>query len=113
MWEGQLEQADRGWRVIAPHLRGFDGASGDPAATSVDDYAADTIDLLDALHIHEAVIGGLSMGGYIAFAMFRTFRATFKGCPRRHQVAGRHRRGIEAQADTALVEDEVRRLPTK
>jgi 3-oxoadipate enol-lactonase len=79
MWEGQLEQADRGWRVIAPHLRGFDGASADPAATSVDDYAADTIDLLDALHVHEAVIGGLSMGGYIAFAMFRYAPRYFQG----------------------------------
>ena len=40
-------------------------------ATSVDDYAGDVIDLLDALHIEQAVIGGLSMGGYITFAVFR------------------------------------------
>jgi pimeloyl-ACP methyl ester carboxylesterase len=79
MWERQLEQADRGWRVIAPHLRGFDGETGDPPAASVDDYAADTIDLLDALHIHEAVIGGLSMGGYVAFAMFRHAPRYFQG----------------------------------
>ena len=79
MWEAQLEQADRGWRVIAPHLRGFDGATGDPAASSVDDYAADTIDLLDALHVHEAVVGGLSMGGYVAFAMFRHAPRYFQG----------------------------------
>ena len=39
--------------------------------TSIDDYAGDTIDLLDALHIETAVICGLSMGGYAAFAMFR------------------------------------------
>jgi 3-oxoadipate enol-lactonase len=71
MWEGQLEHAERGWRVIAPHLRGFDGATADPAASSVDDYAADVIDLLDALHIQEAVVGGLSLGGYLAFAILR------------------------------------------
>jgi 3-oxoadipate enol-lactonase len=71
MWEGQLEHADRGWRIIAPHLRGFDGATADPAASSLDDYAADVIDLLDALHVHEAVVGGLSMGGYLAFAILR------------------------------------------
>ncbi len=29
------------------------------------------IDLLDALHIKTAVIGGLSMGGYVAFALLR------------------------------------------
>lgn len=74
MWERQLAIADRGWRVIAPHLRGF----GDPhldmgtgVFSGVDDYAGDVIDLLDALHIDEAVVAGLSMGGYVAFAMLR------------------------------------------
>ena len=71
MWEGQLALAETGWRVIAPQLRGFDGGSGDPPAASVDDYAGDVIDLLDALHVKQAVVGGLSMGGYVAFAMLR------------------------------------------
>jgi pimeloyl-ACP methyl ester carboxylesterase len=71
MWEGQLVLAETGWRVIAPQLRGFDGASGDPLAASVDDYAGDIVDLLDALHVRQAVVGGLSMGGYVAFAMWR------------------------------------------
>jgi 3-oxoadipate enol-lactonase len=71
MWNGQLVLAERGWRVIVPQLRGFDDGLGDRAATSMDDYAGDVIDLLDALHIKQAVIGGLSMGGYIAFALLR------------------------------------------
>jgi pimeloyl-ACP methyl ester carboxylesterase len=79
MFEAQLALADRGWRVIAPELRGFDGATGEPSASSIDDYAADVIDLLDALHVDEAVIGGVSMGGYIAFAMFRHAPRYFQG----------------------------------
>src|SRR5205085_11548350 len=71
MWERQLALADAGWHVVVPQLRGFDGGSGEALASSVDDYAGDVIDLLDALHIDEAVIGGLSMGGYIAFAVLR------------------------------------------
>lgn len=71
MWQGQLALAGDGWRVIAPQFRGFDGGAGEPAAASVDDYAGDVIDLLDALHIEDAVVGGLSMGGYVAFAVLR------------------------------------------
>lgn len=79
MWEPQLALSAAGWRVIAPILRGFDGGAGDPPAVSVDDYAADIVDLLDALHIDEAVVGGLSMGGYVAFAMFRLAPRYFSG----------------------------------
>jgi 3-oxoadipate enol-lactonase len=71
MWEPQLALAAHGWRIVAPHLRGFDGGATDAPASTVDDYAGDVIDLLDALHVEDAVIGGLSMGGYAAFAIFR------------------------------------------
>ena len=71
MWEEQLALASGGWHVVVPQLRGFDGGIGDPPAASVDDYAGDVIDLLDALHVKQAVVGGLSMGGYVAFALLR------------------------------------------
>jgi 3-oxoadipate enol-lactonase len=71
MWEPQLALAEQGWRVIVPQLRGFDGGHHDPPASSMDDYAGDLVDLLDALHVDRAVVGGLSMGGYVAFALLR------------------------------------------
>jgi pimeloyl-ACP methyl ester carboxylesterase len=70
-WEPQLMLADHGWHVIAPQFRGFDGGDHDPPATTLDDFAGDICDLLDALHVHEAVIGGLSMGGYVALSIVR------------------------------------------
>lgn len=88
MWGRQLELASHGWRVVAPHYRGIDdprsptrepGRGGRPPAATVDDQAADIIDLLDALHIEDAVIGGLSMGGYVAFALFRRAPTYFRG----------------------------------
>jgi len=79
MWEPQLALADTGWRIIAPQLRGMDGGSGDPETSSIDDYAGDIIDLLDSLHIQEAVIGGLSMGGYVTLAVFRHAPRYFGG----------------------------------
>ena len=71
MWEPQLALAANGWRVIVPQLRGMDGGSTDQAATSMDEHAGDIVDLLDALHVEDAVVGGLSMGGYVAFALVR------------------------------------------
>jgi 3-oxoadipate enol-lactonase len=79
MWEGQLALADTGWHVVVPQFRGVDGAATDPPGASVDDYAGDVIDLLDGLHIKQAVIGGLSMGGYVAFAMLRYAARYFQG----------------------------------
>lgn len=71
MWQPQLETVPHGWTLIAPDLRGF-GQSRGPAARSVDDHAADVLALLRHLNIEQAVIGGLSMGGYITMALTRT-----------------------------------------
>jgi pimeloyl-ACP methyl ester carboxylesterase len=79
MWEPQLALAQHGWRVIAPHFRGFGDAGRDPSTSSMDDYAGDVIDLLDSLKIDGAVIGGLSMGGYAAFALLRHAANYFRG----------------------------------
>jgi pimeloyl-ACP methyl ester carboxylesterase len=71
MWDPQLSLASRGWRLIVPELRGFGEGLADPPVASIDDYAGDVVDLLDKLHVETAVVCGLSMGGYIAFSMFR------------------------------------------
>ncbi len=72
MWRPQIERTPGGWRFIAPDLRGFGGRSGGAhPAPSMDAFAGDLAALLDALEIDRAVIGGLSMGGYIAFALLR------------------------------------------
>jgi 3-oxoadipate enol-lactonase len=71
MWAAQLGLASGGWRIIAPDFRGMNGGESDPPAASVDDYAGDLVDLLDALHIEDVVVGGLSIGGYVAFALLR------------------------------------------
>lgn len=75
MWGPQLSGLPPGWRGIAPDLRGF-GASEGPAEdlTSMDAYADDLAGLLDHLSIDRAVVCGLSMGGYVALAMWRRHR---------------------------------------
>ncbi len=71
LWSAQQVDLADVARVIAPDLRGF-GESGMPSGgMSMDEYADDLRALLDALGIKNAVVAGLSMGGYIAFAFYR------------------------------------------
>jgi 3-oxoadipate enol-lactonase len=72
MWRPQLETVPDGWRFIAPDYMS-------PAAVTMDDYASDVFALMDGLKLDEAVIGGLSMGGYVTFAMHRLEPARFTG----------------------------------
>ena len=73
MWAPQLAALPPGWRGLAPDLRGFgaSGGAGTAEAVSMDDYARDLIALLDHLNIARAVVCGLSMGGYVSFALSR------------------------------------------
>ena len=102
LWAMQVRGLADVARVIAPDLRGF-GESGMPRTTSpmvpspdrnesttgegmrpagavtMDTYADDLRGLLDALGVKSAVVAGLSMGGYIAFAFYRKNAARVRG----------------------------------
>jgi len=45
----------------------------------MDQYAADLKSLLDSVNIKQAVIGGISMGGYIALAFYAQYADRVKG----------------------------------
>lgn len=76
MWRPQLERVPEGWRYIAPDLRGF-GPAARGHVDTMDDFAADLFPLLDELKLERTALGGLSMGGYVAFAMVRREPARF------------------------------------
>lgn len=74
----QVSTLSTGGRVVAPSMRGFGGTQPFDAAAppSVEVMADDVAALLDALGVTEpALIGGLSMGGYVALAFARRHRA--------------------------------------
>lgn len=70
LWAPQTSALVEHGRCIAPDLRGF-GESGREGPYSMEQYAQDVIGLLANLGIEKAVIAGLSMGGYVAFALWR------------------------------------------
>ena len=69
LWSPQMGALPIPTRTLACDLRGF-GESGGTAA-SIDDYADDVAAWLYALGIDRAIIVGLSMGGYVALALWR------------------------------------------
>ncbi|MDX1584810.1 MAG: alpha/beta hydrolase [Thermoanaerobaculia bacterium] len=66
---------------IVPDLPGF-GQSDPyeaPEDATIDQYASDLLELLDALDVERAIVGGLSMGGYVAFDLARVAATRLRG----------------------------------
>lgn len=100
MWSAQIDALAERCLVLAPDLRGFGESSlgnADPErGVSMEQYADDLAELLDALSIHEPVVlVGFSMGGYIAWQFVRKY-------------AGRLRALVQCDTKAAADTDEAR-----
>ncbi|MGQ0815779.1 MAG: alpha/beta fold hydrolase [Gemmatimonadota bacterium] len=69
IWNPQLESVPEGWRFIAPDLRGFGDSPLGAGALTMDTFADDVVSLMDAQNVEQAVVCGLSMGGYVALSL--------------------------------------------
>jgi pimeloyl-ACP methyl ester carboxylesterase len=78
MWMPQVSGLSQFSRCIVPDLRGF-GESVVEGPYTMDQYADDIAELLDACSVRRAVIAGCSMGGYITFAFWRRHRERVLG----------------------------------
>ncbi len=80
LWRTQIAGLSQIFRVIAPDLRGFGQSSDtDGEAVTMDQYAADLKSLLDSVNVKQAVVGGISMGGYVALAFYAQYADRVKG----------------------------------
>jgi len=73
MWREQVELLRDRFRVITPDLRGMGETSGTDEPATMFEMADDVAALLDQLEIERVTVGGLSMGGYVAFAFYRRY----------------------------------------
>ncbi len=73
IWSPQVETLSKTFRVITPDLRGHGLSEATEGVYSMDLLARDVNALLDHLGVGNVVVGGLSMGGYVALSFFRQF----------------------------------------
>src|ERR1700722_3796050 len=73
MWDGQIAALSDRYQVIAWDMRGHGQSDypADPAAYSESATVEDMAAILSACGIRRAVIGGLSLGGYMSLAFHR------------------------------------------
>jgi pimeloyl-ACP methyl ester carboxylesterase len=78
LWKPQFDALSLSARCISLDLRGFGDSTGEPPYT-MDAYAHDAARIVSAATDQRAVVVGLSMGGYIALALWRSHRSSVAG----------------------------------
>lgn len=78
VWQSQAALLSDAYRVVRIDLPGFGQSSlgGDFTIASLADSVKN---VADSLNLHKFVLGGLSMGGYVAFAYVRKYAADLAG----------------------------------
>ena len=73
MWAGQIAPLSKHFTVITWDMRGHGRSDypADPAQYSEEATVADMAALLDAVGAKDAIVGGLSLGGYMSLAFHR------------------------------------------
>jgi pimeloyl-ACP methyl ester carboxylesterase len=75
MWQGQIAALSKHHRLVLWDMRGHGQSDypDDPAAYSEALTVADMAALLDEVGADKAIVGGLSLGGYMSLAFYRAY----------------------------------------
>jgi len=79
IWLPLVPYLEQQARIILPDLRGHGKSPAPDGVYSMADMAEDVRALMDALGIEKVVLGGHSMGGYVALAFARAFPERLSG----------------------------------
>jgi 3-oxoadipate enol-lactonase len=105
MWQPQIESLAKFARVIAIDLRAHGGSDGKPEDFTIELFADDCLEFIDALGIKEKIIlGGLSMGGYICLAFYRKYAERLAGMVLTATWAGADSNEAQANRDKSIAQ---------
>jgi pimeloyl-ACP methyl ester carboxylesterase len=79
MWSRQVAALSPGFRVIAPDYPGLGKSNPRPEPSTMEVLAEQVLGLLGSVRVDRAVVVGLSMGGYLAFEIYRRRPGLFRG----------------------------------
>jgi pimeloyl-ACP methyl ester carboxylesterase len=81
MWDGEMAALlnEQRYRLVSLDWRGFGESDVPGEISTMDLLAGDVVALMDHLGIERAVLCGLSMGGYVAFACWRHYAQRIAG----------------------------------
>src|SRR5258708_1816942 len=101
MWQGEetaLPTTGR-YRLVALDWRGFGESDITLQISTMELFADDAAGLMDLLGIQQAVLCGLSMGGYAAFAFLRKYPQRVAGVLFADTRTGADRAGAQSHRD--------------
>jgi len=115
IWDGVLEQLGAGIQSLCYDMRGHGLSDAPPAPYSLDDHIDDLAGLLADLHIEQAILCGISVGGMIALGLAARRPDMVRGlilCDTAHKIGSKalwnerieqiRQLGIESIADAIL-----------
>jgi 3-oxoadipate enol-lactonase len=79
MWRSQVAELSSDYRMITYDVRGHGNSEVGDGQYAIEFFVDDLIGLLDHVQIEQAVVVGLSMGGYIALRAIERNPERFKG----------------------------------
>ena len=79
MWSRQIAALSPSYRVIAPDYPGLGKSTPRPEPSTMEVLAEQVLGLLGSVRVDRAVVVGLSMGGYLAFEIYRQRPGLFRG----------------------------------
>jgi pimeloyl-ACP methyl ester carboxylesterase len=79
MWKKQCEGLMGRFQVFAPDLPGFGQSPLLKSEPTLSAYAKTVVNMMDQYELDQAILGGCSMGGYIALQLVKEYPERFRG----------------------------------